>query len=627
MHIHRLSIRNYKCFHRTGPMEFTPGINIITGQNNAGKTALLEVLTLSFPSKPHRSLITAPTPTALVEPTSSAQFTIRITGAELREMMLRPGPRPQINIPLPPKGSHHLPEHSAASVVDFCNWLTDQQVLDVTVGAASLAGQWSPTMFTVPNDPAFGLYEVDRDQQDNRRFAILTPSGNDLHAVLGNLLPPNSDLAVERLIPEVRKVIYYFRAQRQIPGTSGPGANSILAPDLTNLAQVLNTMQSNIGRFEEFNANVTTVFPQVKWISVRPMSGGLAEIMIWSLDRKSKRDDLAQPMSECGAGLGQAIAMLYVALNSPMPRTILIDEPSTFLHPGAIRALLEVFEQHPEHQYIISTHSPTVITASGPRTVLLLRASESENTIQQLDVTKAAEAQMYLEEIGASLADVFGATAIIWVEGATEERCFPEILRVIVGHSLMGIVIEGVINTGDLTSRDRKRVIEVYTRLSGGGSLLPPAIGYIFDSETRSESEGEKQALVKLSRDRLRFLRRRMFENYLLHPKAIASVLNTLDATRSAPVVEERIRELFQSAMSSEEYFKPFAAGAVAQGINQINGALFLQRTFATVTEARVQFDKVQHAAAICTWLLENEPSCLTEVAELIKERLDQVPS
>jgi recombinational DNA repair ATPase RecF len=56
MYIKKLQVYNYKSYFDSGVMEFTPGVNIIVGKNNAGKTSLLEVLTLDFENQPHRSL-------------------------------------------------------------------------------------------------------------------------------------------------------------------------------------------------------------------------------------------------------------------------------------------------------------------------------------------------------------------------------------------------------------------------------------------------------------------------------------------------------------------------------------------------------------------------------------------
>jgi recombinational DNA repair ATPase RecF len=60
MYISRFQLLNYKSFQDSGVLEFQPGINIIVGANNSGKTALLEALSLSFETSPHRSIKTLP---------------------------------------------------------------------------------------------------------------------------------------------------------------------------------------------------------------------------------------------------------------------------------------------------------------------------------------------------------------------------------------------------------------------------------------------------------------------------------------------------------------------------------------------------------------------------------------
>jgi len=62
MRIVSAQIENYKSFLDSGDIQFSPGFNVIVGQNNAGKTALVEALSLDFDNKHHRSSITVPTP-------------------------------------------------------------------------------------------------------------------------------------------------------------------------------------------------------------------------------------------------------------------------------------------------------------------------------------------------------------------------------------------------------------------------------------------------------------------------------------------------------------------------------------------------------------------------------------
>lgn len=56
MQIAKFSATNYKSIRELTAFELSDGFNIVTGQNAAGKTALLELLSLNFSSNPHRSL-------------------------------------------------------------------------------------------------------------------------------------------------------------------------------------------------------------------------------------------------------------------------------------------------------------------------------------------------------------------------------------------------------------------------------------------------------------------------------------------------------------------------------------------------------------------------------------------
>ena len=56
MYISKFQVLNYKSFRDSGELEFQPGINIIVGTNNSGKTALLESLGLEFKDNPYRDI-------------------------------------------------------------------------------------------------------------------------------------------------------------------------------------------------------------------------------------------------------------------------------------------------------------------------------------------------------------------------------------------------------------------------------------------------------------------------------------------------------------------------------------------------------------------------------------------
>ena len=65
MRIATFRVDNYKSFATSGEVRFEPGFNVIVGQNNVGKTALTEALSLTLSAQPHRSQRTIPFPSDL----------------------------------------------------------------------------------------------------------------------------------------------------------------------------------------------------------------------------------------------------------------------------------------------------------------------------------------------------------------------------------------------------------------------------------------------------------------------------------------------------------------------------------------------------------------------------------
>ena len=71
MYISRFQLRNLKCFDDSGELTFLPGFNVIVGPNNAGKTTLLEGLSLSLKVDPLRR-----SPIASKDPEADVTFVL-----------------------------------------------------------------------------------------------------------------------------------------------------------------------------------------------------------------------------------------------------------------------------------------------------------------------------------------------------------------------------------------------------------------------------------------------------------------------------------------------------------------------------------------------------------------------
>jgi energy-coupling factor transporter ATP-binding protein EcfA2 len=620
MYISNFEVSHFKSFRTPGALEFKPGFNVITGQNSAGKTALLEALTLQFEANPHRSLLTVPVPGTAPVDASSARITFVLTRDELLGWL----GGVQLWFPMPVRG-FRIPSIGEAldgsqRVLDaFGKWLLDQPEFRVRVRSIRPVGRGETW---IADEPGFGLYRPEPVSQDNRRsFVSIGLDENGGPVVRGGAqLDTSQDVSIW-LANQVRTRIYRFSAERFSVGQCSFGNNRVLAPNAQNLPEVLDVLQANPTRFLQLNELLREILPQIQQVSVRPLSGNQVQAIVWPHSPNTAREDLAVPLNQCGSGVGQVLAILYVVMTADHPRVILVDEPQSFLHPGAVRKLVEVLSRYPQHQYILASHSPTVIMASDPATLTVARIDGFETSFQSINPTDSKELQFYLAEIGARLSDVFGADNILWVEGQTEEQCFPLILRGIAGRNLMGTAILGIRETGDLERRDAKRVIELYRRLTSSSTLLPPAVAFVLDKECRTDQQmGELQ---KMSSGLATFLPRRMYENYLLNPSAIASVVNGIGGFRPQPVSVQEVRELIEAKRQNPRLYCNGGTEIPADWVNAIDGTRVLREIFQELSEARVAFAKPKHSVAVTEWLIKNEPEQLRGIADMLVALLD----
>lgn len=335
---------------------------------------------------------------------------------------------------------------------------------------------------------------------------------------------------------------------------------------------------------------------------------------------------MAFPLEACGTGVGQVLAILYVVVTSEEPRTIIIDEPQSFLHPGAARKLIEILQDFPQHQYFISTHSPSIISAANPSSITMLKYKDSEATPISISADDSEEMRSLLDEVGVHLSDVFGSDNILWVEGPTEERCLPMILKKIAKIPLRSTQILAVKNTGDLEGKRSEIIFDIYDRLSGGKALLPPAVGFIFDNENKSEQNIID--LKKRSKDKLHFLDRCMYENYLLDAEAIAAVANQCnvrDEDLSVWEIEQWIAE-----EKKQWKDKKISKGEKAEELTddywlkKVHAAELLEKLFRHFSDSKVLYRKTTHSIKLTEWIVENKPEQLQDIADLLKDILRQ---
>jgi hypothetical protein len=572
-------------------------MNIVVGQNNSGKTALLEALRLAkCETRPYRG---AALPMgSVLNPYWRFEIEFGISGTELRNMLLRNG------------GDAWIPLPSISAKDEFIARLfspEDLHLKSVLIHGANLSPQAFPShaLFSRPADP----HSVQvTSSQDRQSVAMNSPASTEADTLLSIL---------DRGYPTS---IYVFKPERLNIGTCAVEDTDELNIAATNLPAVLLKLQSNPARYDRFNEHVHSIFPMIHRVAIAP-SGNLLNIRIWPVGIETERDDLQVKLEESGTGVGQVLSILYVAMTRTA-NVIAIDEPNSFLHPGASKKLMEILKLYNQNQYIISTHSPDLVSLANPSTVTRVYWNGQESLIEQLDRRKLTDMRKVLMDVGVTLSDIFGADKVVWVEGQTEEFCFPKIAA----HFLAGVpqntAFIGLRNTGDFEAKrtDAVAIWEIYERLTSGPGLLAPTLAFSFDRERRSERLIED--IKRRSRGLAHFLARATYENYLIELEAILAVLNDeFESNQIAKVTRDSVEKWL------------IANGAKYSGTAQwkanfddrqwrvsCNAPALLSDLFGDLSDGKLQYHKISHSVALTEWLLEHQPEALEELANYIAE-------
>lgn len=340
----------------------------------------------------------------------------------------------------------------------------------------------------------------------------------------------------------------------------------------------------------------------------------IIEVINRDFENEIWRPGVSIPLADSGTGISQVLAILYVVVTARTPRILVIDEPNTFLHPGAVRKLFSILKEL-DHQYIITTHSSDIIRTIKPEVIHLVKWTGRESVIETLDGEDINDIRRILQELGVRLSDVFGADSVLWVEGPTEEICFPILLEHS-GHPLSAATaVVAMVNTGDLESRRTRRSLawEVYERISVGSALIPPALAFSFDQEGRTTIEVDD--MVRRSSGRAHFLPRLTYENYLLDAEAISAVLQSSNVTK--PPVE--VQAWIQAHGATRKYFSAEVVPLEdAKWAVTIHAPKLLQDLFWELSANTLEYDKVRHSVALTKWILEHKADQLRELVEYV---------
>ena len=609
MRILSAELHDYLSFRDCPPIEFRDGINLVVGVNNSGKSALLKALNPSLPAEANRSderfrQRDLPQP--------RVTLTIRTSGDRFRQFALE-------------RGEIFIPYEAAADPQKSGIEFLCRRELDIPLIHSAHHG-------IVSVYPGHGLFL--QPPADLRGISLPKNSARfhkNANAELtfdgpGHI---NRDTILDCLLGIYQQDMVYFSAERLNVGASSFHHSRRLRNDAADLPAFLLTLQNERRiMFDRLKSHLRSIFSTMGDLSVGPNSDtGNLEIRVWP-PNAGDEPQLSFPLSASGTGLGQVLAILSVVMTTTQS-VIIIDEINSFLHPGAVKALLRLFQtEYSQHQYIISTHSPEVISFSNPSTLHLVQRDGYRSSVKALKLDQVDEFREVTRELGISMADVFAADRIIWVEGPTEEICFPEIYKTETRKPVSaGCKILAVSDTGRLTGgRNKEVTFRLYRSLAEKAAPLVAEVKFSLDSETLTPDQ--KNDLARAARGSVDFLPRRHLECYLVHAASIAEFIaqRYKETSSDAPVPTAKEVEVALKNVANSKQFKiPEWKNDLEDKawLARVDAANLINQVCADVSEARLTFTKKRDSFLLLQLVIRNHPAQLAELGDYVRRLVD----
>lgn len=387
-----------------------------------------------------------------------------------------------------------------------------------------------------------------------------------------------------------------------------------LASNANSLAAYLDTLiGTDRDKFEQIEDFVISVFPEYKHVNPSKEQN----TVLITLTTKNGNQKI--PLSHCGTGTEQLLALATFVFTSDPGTLLLLDEPHSYLHPVAERELIRLLLEHPEHRYLISTHSAILINAVTPDRILSLPPSG----IVPDDAKGRSSVAGILHSLGYQNSDLLFSDRLIFVEGESDR----EVLTILLAK--VPSIVQGDLNRTGFPTTDghgplnalkkQSSLIHYEKLLEQVGRQDIPRI-YLFDGDCAEEGRqliADTPLLKGRTSVAVRFLPRWEIENYLLVPEAIAAAIRTsaelqgVQVIADAETISRRIQDLLD-----ETDGKFFPGGRGDDPRKTVKASLVLEKIF---DEHQLRYNKRNTGRLIATGITGPNQPALTEIWDLVK--------
>lgn len=425
MKIKRINIRNYKSMYSSGDIEIDREIYAFIGQNNTGKSTILDAIQCVFPNS-------------------------------TKKVDLRDFHNKNENVIIELEFSEVTKNYIADKMFEEIQEKNRNEVENLKAeGKTEQKIEQKSKILTEKLDKkiedTIAKYEI---QNESMIIRVIVPYLGKKHNETRNSTNIISDADLKKILPDL-KVIPAIR-NPQNESTAGNNSymkdlikmlddsietsiefgnekisynrlNEILADESTKRCDKLSQKIT-----EKYSESIGSEDIRIKITSNVNISKGTS----YSTKIIDKFTELESDMTNCGTGyqsmLILSILETYVDIaNRKNNYILLIEEPEVYLHPSLQRRMIKTLvELSKDNQVIFSTHSAITISCLGKNQISLITKNKGRASINMIDVNKV------IDELGIRPDDIMLKQGVILVEGPDDKVVVEEILRKISDKSL-----------------------------------------------------------------------------------------------------------------------------------------------------------------------------------------------
>lgn len=237
---------------------------------------------------------------------------------------------------------------------------------------------------------------------------------------------------------------------------------------------------------------------------------------------------------------------------------VFFDEPELHLHPELSYKLLQTLRSiGSNNQFILSTHSPDIITASLDNSVIFIAASTEQENNQAIVVKEDDETNQALKSLGQSIGIIALGKKIVLIEGSSTS----------LDKQVYGMIIKDRFPSLVLVPSGGKTAITSFSTLAD--NVLERTIWgveFFMLCDRDALSPSSLKELKQTNNGRLRVLGRHHLENYFMDEDIWAKVFSCMEPDgsllRSPTEIKNKFKEIasemisYAAALMVSSYFR-----------------------------------------------------------------------